>query len=69
NHHIKIPMAKEIAMLQRNGKGKQARLYFLELEEKWNSPEMVMKRAMDYLNAQVEKLQTSNLLLEQQVNE
>ncbi|ATH94509.1 antirepressor [Bacillus glycinifermentans] len=69
NHHIKIPMAKEIAMLQRNEKGKQARLYFLELEEKWNSPEMVMKRAMDYLNAQVEKLQTSNLLLEQQVNE
>ena len=69
DHHIKIPMAKEIAMLQRNEKGKQARLYFLELEEKWNSPEMVMKRAMDYLNARVEKLQTSNLLLEQQVNE
>ncbi len=69
DHHVKIPMAKEIAMLQRNEKGKQARLYFLELEEKWNSPEMVMKRAMDYLNARVEKLQTSNLLLEQQVNE
>ncbi len=69
DHHIKIQMAKEIAMLQRNEKGKQARLYFLELEEKWNSPEMVMKRAMDYLNARVEKLQTSNLLLEQQVNE
>lgn len=69
DHHIKIPMGKEIAMLQRNEKGKQARLYFLELEEKWNSPEMVMKRAMDYLNARVEKLQTSNLLLEQQVNE
>ncbi|WP_144472687.1 phage antirepressor KilAC domain-containing protein [Bacillus pumilus] len=69
DHHIKIPMAKEIAMLQRNEKGKQARLYFLELEEKWNSPEMVMKRAMDYLNSQVDKLQISNLLLEQQVNE
>lgn len=69
DHHIKIPMAKEISMLQRNEKGKQARLYFLELEEKWNSPEMVMKRAYDYLNAQVEKLETNNLLLEQQVNE
>ncbi|MEK4684319.1 phage antirepressor KilAC domain-containing protein [Bacillus sp. FSL M8-0256] len=69
DHHIKISMAKEIAMLQRNEKGKEARLYFLELERKWNSPEMVMKRAMDYLNDQVDKLQTSNLLLEQQVNE
>ncbi len=56
-------------MLQRNEKGKEARLYFLELERKWNSPEMVMKRAMDYLNSQVDKLQISNLLLEQQVNE
>ncbi len=56
-------------MLQRNEKGKEARLYFLELERKWNSPEMVMKRAMDYLNSQVDKLQVSNLLLEQQVNE
>ncbi|MGG0091247.1 phage antirepressor KilAC domain-containing protein [Bacillus altitudinis] len=69
DHHIKISMAKEIAMLQRNKKGKEARSYFLELERKWNSPEMVMKRAMDYLNDQVDKLQTSNLLLEQQVNE
>ncbi|MED1424936.1 phage antirepressor KilAC domain-containing protein [Bacillus altitudinis] len=69
DHHIKISMAKEITMLQRNEKGKEARLYFLELERKWNSPEMVMKRAMDYLNDQVDKLQTSNLLLEQQVNE
>lgn len=69
NHHIKIPMAKEISMLQRNEKGKQARLYFLELEEKWNSPEMVMKRAMDYLNERVAKLQVSNLVLEQQVQE
>ena len=48
DHNIKIEMAKEISMLQRNEKGKQARRYFLELEMKWNSPEMVMKRAMDY---------------------
>jgi len=69
DHHIKIDMAKEISMLQRNEKGKQARLYFLDLERKWNSPEMVMKRAMDYLNAQVQKLETKNLVLEQQVQE
>src|SRR5699024_8696049 len=69
NHHLTIDMAKEISMLQRNEKGKQARQYFLELERKWNSPEMVMKRAMDYLNERVEKLQTENLVLVQQNNE
>src|SRR5690606_5298613 len=29
DHHLKIDMAKEISMLQRNEKGKQARQYFL----------------------------------------
>lgn len=69
NHHIKIPMAKEISMLQRNEKGKQARLYFLELEEKWNSPEMVIKRAHDFLQHRVNKLETENLVLIQQNKE
>lgn len=69
DHALKLDMAKELSMIQRNEKGKQARLYFLDIERKWNSPEMIMKRAMDYLNSQVEKLQTTNLVLEQQVKE
>ncbi|WZX99691.1 phage antirepressor KilAC domain-containing protein [Bacillus sp. FSL W7-1360] len=69
DHHITIDMAKEISMLQRNEKGKQARHYFLDLERKWNSPEMIMKRAMDYANAQVAKLETKNFLLTQQNQE
>ncbi|WZY00343.1 phage antirepressor KilAC domain-containing protein [Bacillus sp. FSL W7-1360] len=69
DHHITIDMAKEISMLQRNEKGKQARQYFLDLERKWNSPEMIMKRAMDYANAQVAKLETKNFLLTQQNQE
>ena len=36
DHHIKLDMAKEISMLQRNEKGKQARQYFIEIEKKWN---------------------------------
>ena len=69
DHQITIDMAKEISMLQRTDKGKQARQYFLELERRWNSPEMVMKRAMDYLNERVSKLETHNLVLTQQNNE
>lgn len=69
DHVLKLDMAKEISMIQRNEKGKQARQYFLEIERQWNSPEMVMKRAMDYLNAKVAQLTTTNLKLEQQVKE
>ena len=35
NHLLKISMAKEISMLQRNEKGKQARLYFIKCEEEY----------------------------------
>lgn len=57
DHQLTIPMAKELCMLQRNEKGKMFRQYFIKIEEAWNSPEMVMKRALDYANANVKKLQ------------
>lgn len=57
DHQLTIPMAKEICMLQRNEKGKQFRQYFIKVEEAWNSPEMIMKRALDYANESVKKLQ------------
>ncbi|MGG3943400.1 phage antirepressor KilAC domain-containing protein [Peribacillus psychrosaccharolyticus] len=56
DHHIKLDMAKEISMIQRSEKGKQARQYFLQLEKMWNSPEMVMKRALEYADKKVAEL-------------
>lgn len=61
-HHIKLDMAKEISMIQRTEKGKQARQYFLRLEKAWNSPEMVMKRALEFANKQVEQMKTQMLM-------
>lgn len=69
DHHIKIEMAKEICMIQRNEKGRQARQYFIELERKWNSPDMVIKRAHEFLERKVASLTTENLVLLQQNNE
>ncbi|WP_036634217.1 phage antirepressor KilAC domain-containing protein [Paenibacillus massiliensis] len=69
DHHIKIEMAKELCMIQRNDKGREARQYFLDLERKWNSPEMVIKRAHEFLERKVAALTTENLVLVQQNNE
>ncbi|MGD6898633.1 phage antirepressor KilAC domain-containing protein [Bacillus infantis] len=57
DHHIKLDMAKEISMIQRTEKGKQARQYFLQIEKMWNSPEMIMKRALEYADRKVVELQ------------
>lgn len=53
---ITIDMAKELCMLQRNDKGKQARQYFLQLERDWNSPEKVMARALQIANKRIHTL-------------
>lgn len=59
-HILKLDMAKEIAMIQRNEKGKQARQYFITVEKAWNSPEMIMKRALEIANKNVENLKLEN---------
>lgn len=60
DHQLTIPMAKEICMLQRNEKGKQFRQYFIQIEENWNSPEMVMSRALKMAENQIKKLTVIN---------
>lgn len=46
DHVLKINMAKELAMLARSERGKQARQYFIQIEKDWNSPEKIMARAL-----------------------
>lgn len=57
DYQITIEMAKELAMLQRTEKGKQARHYFIQLEKAWNSPEQIMARAIQIANKQINSLQ------------
>lgn len=60
DHAIKLDMAKEISMLQRTEKGKQARQYFIQLEKFWNSPEMITKRALEFQQRKIDSLQLEN---------
>lgn len=68
---ITIDMAKELCMLQRNERGKQARQYFLQLERDWNSPEKVMARALQIaekkintLSAELSKATVQNTIMQ-----
>lgn len=60
DHAMKLDMAKEVSMIQRNEKGKQARQYFLEVEKAWNNPDMIIKRAMDLQARKIIMLETEN---------
>ncbi|WP_343358230.1 antA/AntB antirepressor family protein [Bartonella schoenbuchensis] len=50
NYHLTLDMAKELAMVERNEKGKQARQYFIECERK---AKQVTTPQIDYSNPQV----------------
>jgi anti-repressor protein len=43
--HLSVSMAKELATVENNEKGREVRRYLIQVEEAWNSPEMIMERA------------------------
>ena len=69
DYALTIPMAKEICMIQRNDRGKQARQYFISLENAWNTPEAVMARALKLADKQLGELRliNSRLSVENQI--
>lgn len=64
DHQLTIPMAKELCMIQRSEKGKQFRQYFIEIENKWNTPEAVMARALQMANKKLDEIKNTNKQLE-----
>ena len=54
---LTVDMAKELCMIQRNERGKQARQYFIQLEKDWNSPEKVMARALRIADQKIQALE------------
>lgn len=69
DYALSIDCAKEISMLQRNEKGKQARQYFIEVEKRYRnqlSLPQTFAEALRQLAAQVEENEKNQKLIEEQ---
>lgn len=50
DYQLTLDASKQIAMMSASEKGKQIRMYFIEVEKQFNSPEMMMARSLQYAN-------------------
>lgn len=55
DYWITIEMAKHLCMMSRTVKAHEIRDYFIKIEQAWNTPEMIMKRALEIANQKAEE--------------
>lgn len=58
DYRISLSMAKELAMLQRTDKGRAVRQYLIAVEEAWNTPELIMARALQHAQNKIDGMQS-----------
>ena len=56
NHAMTLDMAKEISMIQRSEKGKQARQYFIEVEKQYKLDTSSLSPELQFMNSVVQSL-------------
>ena len=69
DHAVTLNMAKQIAMIQRTDKGRQAREYFISIENAWNDPELVLARSLQFANQKLLAFENKIKLLESKIEE
>lgn len=60
DYDVTIDMAKQICMIQRTPEGKKVREYLINLEKAWNTPELIMARALKMADRQITDLKEEN---------
>ncbi len=57
DYALTLEMAKHISMMSGTEKGFEVREYFIQVEKHWNSPEMIMKRALQIADKKIISLE------------
>ncbi|WP_435889662.1 antA/AntB antirepressor family protein [Enterococcus cecorum] len=68
NHAMTLDMAKEISMIQRTEKGKQARLYFIEVEKQYKFDTSSLSPELQFMNSVVQSLAKQEMATKQLSN-
>lgn len=63
---LTIDTVKELCMMSKTEKGKEVRKYFIQVEKNWNSPDMIMHRALEVSNNRIKLLTAKNQSLANQ---
>jgi len=61
---LTLSMAKELATVENNDAGRAIRRYLIQVEEAWNTPKMVMARAVQVADKEMEEMRGRIALLE-----
>ena len=68
-YDLSLSMAKELAIVENNEKGRQIRQYLIKVEQAWNTPEMIMARALQVSNKAIHSLTEQLSLAEKTIEE
>ena len=68
-YYLSLSMAKELAIVENNEKGRQIRQYLIKVEQAWNTPEMIMARALQVSNKAIHSLTEQLSLAEKTIEE
>lgn len=55
-YYTTLAMAKELAIVENNDKGREIRQYLIKVEQAWNTPELIIARALQVSNEMISNL-------------